>query len=241
MTRISVAMAVYNGERFLPEQLDSILSQLKQEDELIISYDQSSDGSWALLCRYAQTDPRIRLLKNTNPGVIGNFNNALAHCTGDYVFISDQDDKWLPGKRKKMIQALTLANADMAIHNAVHIDETGQIISEPFFSLLDIRETDSALRLILRPRYSGCTMAFSQRILRRCLPMPAKLDCYDQWLAVLCKKYGKCVYVHDILLHHRLHGGNVTPVSTRSMGVILKARVTLIKELIARKKRERMN
>ncbi len=240
MKRISVAMAVYNGERFLPEQLDSILPQLEQADELVISYDKSTDRSWALLCRYAQADARIRLLENTDPGVIGNFNNALAHCTGDYVFICDQDDKWLPGKREKMVQALEQADGDMAIHNGVHIDENGDVISEPFFSLFDIRETDSALRLILRPRYSGCTMAFSRRILKYCLPMPSNLDCYDQWLAVLCKQHGKCVYVDDILLHHRLHGGNVTPVSTRSPGVILKARVTLLKELHARKKRERM-
>ena len=241
MKRISVAMAVYNGARFLPEQLDSILPQLEADDELVISYDKSTDGSWELLCRYAQADGRIRLLENTNPGVIGNFNNAMAHCTGDYVFICDQDDKWLPGKREKMVAALEKADADMAIHNGVHIDENGDVISEPFFSLFDIRETDSALRLILRPRYSGCTMAFSQRILKRCLPMPAKLDCYDQWLAVLCKKYGKCVYVHDILLHHRLHGGNVTPVSTRKLGVILNARRILLKELRTRKKQERMN
>jgi len=238
MKRISVAMAVYNGERFLPEQLDSILPQLKEGDELVISYDKSSDGSWDLLCRYAETYPCIRLLQNTNPGVIGNFNNAMEHCTGDYVFICDQDDKWLPGKRDKMVQAMDDADADMAIHDGVHIDENGQIISENFFSLFDIRETDSATRLILRPRYSGCTMAFSQRILRaRCLPMPKALDCYDQWLAVLCKKYGKCVYVNEVLLHHRLHGENVTPVSTRSLGVILRARWTLLKELRRRKKR----
>lgn len=236
MKRISVAMAVYNGERFLPEQLDSILPQLEHEDELVISYDKSSDGSWALLCRYAEADARIRLLENANPGVINNFNNALTHCTGDYVFICDQDDKWLPGKREKMVRALEQADGDMAIHNGVHIDENGNVISEPFFSLFDIRKTDSALRLILRPRYSGCTMAFSQRILKYCLPMPTKLDCYDQWLAVLCKQYGKCVYVDDILLHHRLHGGNVTPVSTRGLGIILKARLTLIKEMTARKR-----
>ena len=238
MERISVAMAVYNGEKYLAEQVDSILFQLAPEDELVISYDVSTDNSWALLQAYAQQDARIKLLENNNPGVIGTFNNALSNCTGDYVFISDQDDRWAPTKRQTMIRTFSETGADMVIHNGVHIDCEGNIISQPFFQLFRIRPTDTAVRIFVRPRYSGCTMAFTQDILQRYLPFPPKTDGYDTWIAILSKIYGKVAYVDECLLFHRLHDNNVTSKSSRPLSVKLKTRVYLAGQLIKRICRE---
>ena len=103
MSRISVAMAVYNGERFLKEQLDSVLTQLEPQDELIASYDVSKDGTWELLQRYRAEFPQLRVIENQHPGVNGNFNNAIAASTGDYIFICDQDDRWAPDKVEKTL------------------------------------------------------------------------------------------------------------------------------------------
>ena len=239
MKRISVAMAVYNGAKFLPEQIESILSQLEAEDEVVVSYDNSTDNSWELLCNYAQADPRIKLLKNTTAGVIGNFNNALSHCTGDYIFISDQDDRWAPNKRQKMVDAFVTTGADMIIHNAVHTDITGKTISKPFFELFSIRPSDTAFSIFVRPRYSGCTMAFTPEMLRRYLPFPPKIDGYDIWIAILSKLYGKVGYVEDILLYHRLHDSNVTTKTSRPLSVKLKTRVYTAKQLCKRRRRER--
>ena len=239
MKRISVAMAVYNGADYLPEQIDSILPQLMQEDELVISYDRSTDNTWELLCGYAQQDNRIKLLCNETPGVIGNFNNALSNCTGDYVFISDQDDRWAPNKREAMVQAFADNGADMVIHNGVHMDCSGNVISEPFFELFRIRPEDTAWTLFVRPRYSGCTMAFTRAMLQRCLPFPPKIDGYDIWMAILSKMYGKVAYVDDILLYHRMHDHNVTTKTSRPLSVKLKTRAYTAVQLCKRIRRER--
>lgn len=239
MKRISVAMAVYNGEQYLPEQMDSILSQLEDGDEVVVSYDKSTDNTWALLCDYAQRDNRVKLLENTNPGVIGNFNNALSHCTGDYIFISDQDDRWAPDKRQKMVDAFARTGADMLIHNAVHTDSQGNVISKPFFELFSIRPSDTALSIFVRPRYSGCTMAFTPELLARYLPFPPKIDGYDIWIAILSKLYGKVGYVDDVLLYHRLHDSNVTTKTSRPLSVKLKTRAYTASQLCKRLGRER--
>lgn len=99
----SVAMAVYNGERFLEQQIDSILEQLSSDDELVISYDESQDGTLSLISRYAETDGRVKIVRNAEPGVVGNFNNAIQNCCKDIIFISDQDDIWKSGKKDAML------------------------------------------------------------------------------------------------------------------------------------------
>ena len=237
MASISVAMAVYNGEAYLPEQLDSILKQLEPQDEIVVSYDKSRDNTWQLLQEYQSKFPQVRVLENRNPGINGNFNNAIAGCRGDYIFICDQDDRWADNKRAAVVESFEKHGADMVIHNGVHIDGEGKVISEPFFSMYRIG--DGKLKNILKPRYSGCCTAFTAEMAAKIMPMPMKLDAYDHWIGTVGEFFGKIAYDERILLYHRLHGGNVTPVSTRSLGVILKARSRLLWELAKRMNREK--
>ena len=237
MAKISVAMAVYNGETYLAEQLDSILSQLEPQDEIVISYDKSKDGTWQLIQSYREKYPQVRVLENANPGINGNFNNAIAGCTGDYIFICDQDDRWAENKRSAVLDTFRATGADMVIHNGVHIDSKGKIISEPFFTLYRIG--DGKLKNIMKPRYSGCCTAFTRAMADKIMPMPMNLDAYDHWIGTIGEFMGKIAYEDRILLYHRLHGGNVTPVSTRSLGVIFRARWTLLMNLHRRIRRER--
>ena len=237
MASISVAMAVYNGEKYLAEQLDSILEQLEPGDEIVVSYDKSKDGSWELLQAYQQRHPQVRVLENANPGINGNFNNAVVACRGDYIFICDQDDRWAENKRAAVLETFDKTHADMVIHNGVHIDGEGKVISEPFFSMYRIG--DGKLKNILKPRYSGCCMAFTRQMADKIMPMPMKLDAYDHWIGTVGEFMGTIAYDDRILLYHRLHGNNVTPASTRSIGVVLKARARLLIELSRRECRER--
>lgn len=237
MASISVAMAVYNGEAYLPEQLDSILKQLEPQDEIVVSYDKSRDNTWQLLQEYQSKYPQVRVLENQNPGINGNFNNAIAGCKGDYIFICDQDDRWADNKRAAVVESFEKHGADMVIHNGVHIDGEGKVISDPFFSMYRIG--DGKLKNILKPRYSGCCTAFTREMAAKIMPMPMKLDAYDHWIGTVGEFFGKIAYDERILLYHRLHGGNVTPVSTRSLGVILKARSRLLWELAKRMNREK--
>lgn len=237
MKKISVAMAVYNGEQHLSEQLDSILNQLEETDEIVVSYDESSDGTWELLQLYASKYAQLRVIKNANPGIAGNFNNAIANCTGDYIFICDQDDRWAENKREKVIQAFERSGADMVIHNGVHINSDGEVISEPFFSLYRIG--DGKIKNIIKPRYSGCCTAFTSQMAKKILPIPKDIDAYDHWIGTIGEFMGKIFYEDDILLYHRLHGQNATPTTTRSLSVIFNARKGLLTELYKRIRRER--
>jgi hypothetical protein len=226
-----------NGEKYLPEQLDSILKQLEPQDEIVVSYDQSRDNTWHLLMEYQKQYPQIRVLKNRNPGINGNFNNAIAACAGDYIFICDQDDRWADNKRAAVVETFAKTGADMVIHNGVHIDTEGKTISEPFFTMYRIG--DGKLKNILKPRYSGCCTAFTKEMAAKIMPMPMVLDAYDHWIGTIGEFMGKIAYNEQILLYHRLHGVNATPVSSRSLGVIFRARWTLLKELRRRMRRER--
>ena len=237
MKTISVAMAVYNGEKHLPEQLDSILSQLEAGDEIVVSYDKSKDGTWELLQSYQEKYPQVKVLENQNPGINGNFNNAIAGCSGDYIFICDQDDRWAENKRAAVVETFEKTGADMVIHNGVHIDSDGNTISQPFFTMFRIG--NGKLKNILKPRYSGCCTAFTKAMADKIMPMPMVLDAYDHWIGTIGEFMGTIAYDDRILLYHRLHGGNATPVSSRSLGVILKARTTLLRELHRRIRRER--
>lgn len=236
MKKISIAMAVYNGERFLEEQLDSILQQLEPQDELVISYDNSKDRTWEIITSFSERYPQIEIYKNITPGVTGNFNNALSLCTGDYLFICDQDDRWAENKRAAVLETFEKTGADMVIHNGVHIDSEGKVISEPFFTTYRIG--DGKIRNILRSRSSGCCMAFTREMAQKILPMPPKIDAYDRWIGTVGEFLGKIAYDDRILLYHRMHGDNVT-TNTRSIGVILSTRIDLIKELRKRIRRER--
>ncbi len=237
MAKISVAMAVYNGKKYLPEQLDSILNQLEGEDEIVVSYDTSTDGTWELLQEYAEKYPQIRVVKNDHPGIAGNFNNAILSCTGDFIFICDQDDRWAEDKRRVVVDDFVRTGKDMVIHNGVHINAQGEVISQPFFTMYRIG--DGKIQNILKPRYSGCCTAFTKEMAKKILPVPANIDAYDHWIGTVGEFMGKIHYEERILLYHRLHGENVTPVSSRSLTTILKARLGLLHHLSKRIRRER--
>ena len=93
-------MATYNGAKYIKEQLDSIIPQLRDDDELIVSDDASKDETLKIVESY--NDPRIKIFHNENHGVAHNFENAMRQASGDIIYFADQDDVWLPGKLDKM-------------------------------------------------------------------------------------------------------------------------------------------
>ena len=233
---ISVAMAAYNGEKYIAEQLDSILPQLDRKDELIISCDPSSDRTAEIVQAYAQKDGRIQMLTGPGHGVTENFNNAISACRGDYIFISDQDDVWTEGKVERVLRCFEEEKADLVIHNGVHTDENLKPLGGSFFEIYRIG--DGKLKNILKPRYSGCCMAFTKRMKDIILPMP-EIHGYDQWIATVCEFWGHIASPEEVLLLHRLHDGNVTPTSSRPLPVILQLRTRLVWNLVKRAVREK--
>lgn len=229
--RVSVALASYNGKQFIDEQLDSILAQLEPGDELVVSDDGSTDGTWELVVERAKADTRIKPVRNDGSGVVDNFNNALAHCTGEVVFISDQDDVWLSGKRRVMLAALEDSGADLAVHRWRRVDKGGSPIegaSQPGddFEL-------GFLKNYAASRYSGCCMVLDRRAFRYVLPLPKTILNYDRWIGLACEALGSVVKVNDALLDHRVHDSNATPKG-RSFLEKAGERVRILGELAKR-------
>lgn len=219
--KISVAMAAYQGAEYIKEQLDSILCQLGAEDEIVVSYDKSADHTLEILEAYRNRDARVKIFHNGNPGVTGNFNNAITHCTGDYIYISDQDDKWAENKVEVVQRCFRESGADYVFHNATHTNERLEPIDKPFFELYGIEK--SLWKEYTYPRMSGCCMAFRRKMKNILLPIP-ETGGYDQWLAMMCFIWGKVAFIDDILLYHRLHSDNVTPLQHRPYRVIFASR-----------------
>ena len=124
--KLSVAMAYYNGKKYINEQLSSILGQLGPEDELVISVDGAEDGSYDLLDEWIMRDERLILVKGPGRGVVRNFEHAIKQCSGDVIFLSDQDDIWKPGKVRKVLWAFEKSGALCILHNALPVDEEGR-------------------------------------------------------------------------------------------------------------------
>ena len=209
---ISVCMATYNGEKFIKEQIDSILSQLSDDDELVVSDDGSKDRTLDIISSY--NDKRIRILHHSAPhGFVHNFENALGNAKGDYIFLSDQDDYWIPGKVKTAMGYLT-SGTDLVIHNAELVDGKGQPLGTDYYSCMHNKTGFWAN--IWKTRTLGCCMCFNRKVLEKSMPMPKHIVAHDYWIGMIALKHFKVKFIEDKLLCYRRHGGNVSPSSEKS-------------------------
>ena len=128
---ISVCIATYNGERFIKEQLLSIIGQLSPDDEIIISDDGSADNTLGIVREL--NSPLIKIFTNTGEhGYTPNFENALSHTKGDYIFLSDQDDIWQPQKVALCMEHLK--TCDLVISDALMVDAGNNLIAQSFYA-----------------------------------------------------------------------------------------------------------
>lgn len=231
---ISVCMATFNGGKFIREQLESILSQLPPDAEIIIADDGSTDDT--LLVVESLNESRIRVLPaERHLGVIYNFERALRASKGEIVFLADQDDVWLPGKVEMCLAALN--EADLVMHDAFLLG-----LSDAFESawgrngkLSDIRTyRNGVVANWWKNSFTGCCMAFRRKVLDKALPFPKNLPMHDQWLGVVAEKYFKVSYVDEPLVDYRQHSSNATHIEKSPAGVLqkIKWRVDLLKAII---------
>lgn len=212
---ISVCVVTYNGEKYIKDQIDSILNQLGESDEIIVSDDGSTDHTINILKAYS--DDRIKIFNHDKSVqkygidyVTNNVSFALSKCSGDYIFLADQDDIWLPAKLKKMM--LYLVDSDIVMSDCKVVDSKLQVICDSYFSMM---HTDTGvLRNIIKNAYLGCCMAFRRKILDEVLPFPPAGVGHDLWIGLIGSIYFKVVLVKEPLLLYRKHENNVTPTMT---------------------------
>jgi len=227
---VSVCMAVKNGSRFLTEQIQSILPQLSETDELVISDDHSTDNTTELIKCFK--DRRIKLLLNPNEGLISNFENALRASHGTYIFLADQDDVWRLNKievMKKKLQSYDLVLCDCEI-----VDENLVPSKKSFFQLNSSKE--GLFRNLMRNSYMGCCIAFHRKILAKALPFPRNIVVHDGWIGLISELYFTKAFIPDKLVLHRKHSNNASYTGTRSKFsnlTKLAHRMVLVKNLIS--------
>ena len=206
MTRVSVCMALYNGSEYVEEQLKSILIQLSDADEIIISDDGSTDDSLKIV--QGLNDHRIRLIENKNTNnLILNFENALRHACGKYLFLTDQDDIWEPHKINVMMKYLK--DYDLVVSDCSVINRNGNIINDSYFKLRGSGK--GLLKNLIKNRYVGCCMAFNRFVLDRSLPFPKTIPMHDWWIGMVAEMFGKTFFCGKALVKYRRHDKNTSP------------------------------
>lgn len=206
--KISVALAAYKGEQYIAGQLESILLQLGENDEVIVSDDYPAGKTRDIVLEMASADKRIRYIEGPGKGVVKNFENAMLGCTGDVIFLSDQDDIWLPGKVESVMNEIR-NGAQLVLHDASVADADLNITDESYFS--SHSSNTSFFGNIIRNSFVGCCMAFTRELMTQAMPFPEKLPMHDWWIALVAlKKKRKTVMLRNPLILWRRHGDNVT-------------------------------
>lgn len=207
VARVSIALATYNGETFLREQLDSFLAQTRLPDELIVGDDSSRDGTLALLEEFAGRAPFPVNIAVNRPGLgpAANFATAIGRCSGDVIFPSDQDDIWDPRKIERMTKFLAEQPGILvAVHDAALIDGEGQPFGLTMGGQIAAAGEDPARGLV-----AGCCMAFDARLARLYDPVPDS-ETHDAWLTSMADDLGVRAYLPEALISYRRHGANVS-------------------------------
>lgn len=208
---ISVCMATYNGGPYIADQLSSIIQQLDpQHDEVVISDDGSTDDTLSAIRHLqAQSPVTIRLVSNTGEhGYTPNFQNALQHAQGEWIFLSDQDDVWLPGKVARMLaalQSLPPHKPRLAVSNATITDGDLHPIHPNYFAARGVHR--GFWGNVFKFGYLGCCLAFHRSLLDCALPFPAnrRYCTHDNWLYLCAQAMGHVQVIHEPLMLYRRH------------------------------------
>lgn len=233
---VSVAMAAYNGQEYIQQQMESILKQLHMDDELLISLDFSTDNTEYIVQKMAQKDDRIQVVHGPSSGVLKNFENAINLAKNEIIFLSDQDDVWLDGKVDRILKEFDDQEVQVVMHDAAITDEKLHIQVPSVFKernvKLGIKEN------ILKNVYRGCCMAFRQQLKYDILPFPKKIPMHDQWIGLVGELVGKNVLVSEVYLLYRRHGKNETDMKHAGIMQMLRWRKDIYTEIEKFKKKK---
>jgi glycosyltransferase involved in cell wall biosynthesis len=206
---ISVCIATFNGERYLAQQLDSIL-QSPLVGEVLVSDDGSTDSTREVARRFG--DGRVRLLDGPGAGLVRNYEFLLMAAAGQHIFLADQDDVWLP--RKVELLTARLQQVDLVVSDCVVVDSTLSTLRPSFFA--DRHSGPGLVRNLVRNSYLGCCMAFNRSLLAYALPFPTSVPMHDWWLGLVAEAFASVDFVDEPLVLYRRHGGNASSTSEGS-------------------------
>jgi glycosyltransferase involved in cell wall biosynthesis len=211
---ISIALAAYNGEKYIREQINSILNQTYQEFELIICDDCSIDSTWDILQEYEQQDERIHCyLNEKNLGFNKNFEKAIKLCGGEYIAISDQDDVWTRDHLTVLLE--NIGNNFICCGDSMLVNEKREDIYKNSEIFDEISLIDTAKKKVLRILYGGnpfggACMLIRMEALQGMLPIPNSIAYYDVWFTLCTCIQDSFKYIPSVIRYFRRHTSNVS-------------------------------
>lgn len=220
-SKISVALCTFNGDKFLKRQLDSILQQHLAVNEIIICDDDSTDETISIVNEYKKRYPEIIYLHQNKPGLGAkkNFEKAIGLCTGEWIFLSDQDDIWMPDKTARMINIAESKKAQLLFTDALLIDENDKPTGKTLWETLNFTDrlqekwnnTRYAVYQMAKGsnRVTGATVLFTSELKNKALPFPEFPQAYwhDSYLATIAASQNGLCLTKECLTNYRLHTG----------------------------------
>jgi len=215
---VDILMSVYNGEKFLVDQLESLLGQTHKNWRLVVRDDNSTDASVRVLGEYRNRYPEKIVFVSDQRGQLGacqGFAQVVQHSSADYMMFCDQDDVWLPTKvESSLAELLRLERLNPGMPIAVYtdlivVDEELKVLAESFWRYQQVIPQDNSLRaLILDNVATGCTMIMNRQLKELAAPVPSAAVIHDWWFTLVCSVYGKVSFLSDRTVLYRQHGKN---------------------------------
>lgn len=214
--KVSVAICTYNGEQFIKEQIDSILSQSHKVDEIVVCDDGSTDATIAILEEYSLNNPGVfKICQNEiNLRSVKNFEKAISLSTGDIIFLSDQDDKWVEEKVEEYLayfnqnpQIMVLASNGYCIDDHSKVHEKYSVWDVPVF--LQEANMNFSYHFIISYLFNiatGASMAVRKEFLPEIMPFPnIKGFHHDEWMAYVSSKNNQFELLQKKYFYYRIH------------------------------------
>ncbi len=228
---IAILMATFNGEKFIKEQIDTLLSQTCQDWELFVHDDCSSDKTIDIIKEYVGMLPdRVHLLTDElkkGRGARDSFIWLVEHVESDYYMFCDQDDIWMPLKIEKAITSIKLEEKKtpqipICIYtDLILVDEKGNEQGTTFWKkskLVDSWYDSLDAAIVLANRGAGCTMIFNSQAKKVIIPIDDRIYMHDMWLFLKVCMYGRCIGLEDSYIHYRIHATNTCGVLDKNDG-----------------------
>ena len=214
MEKVDILLATYNGEKYLREQIDSILNQSYKDFRLLISDDCSNDLTRSILEEYKNKDSRIEVFfQENNLGVVKNFEFLLGKVEAKYYMFSDQDDIWKENKIEKSLSKIE-EGFDLVYSDLEVVDENLNVIYESYWKLKGIydkiKKYNNFNSLYLNNFVTGCTMISRKELINKFLPLPntSKYVLHDYWISLILSQDGRISYIEEPLIKYRQHKNN---------------------------------
>jgi glycosyltransferase involved in cell wall biosynthesis len=212
-------MAVYNGEKYLAEQIESVLRQTEQDFVLYINDDCSTDGSFRIAADYARRHPRRVIAtrgERNSGGAKHNFLRLMTEHRNDYIMLCDQDDVWLPGKiavtmdKMREMEARYGRETPLLAHTDLCVaDAELNIIAPSYRKYMNANYDRTELKdLLIQNIVTGCAMMYNKYLAALITQEPPFTVMHDWWLALVAAAFGRIGHTDAATVLYRQHGAN---------------------------------